>query len=60
MGEICSNKFRRRHPEARAAFGEPRRMAACALLSSFEARKKARAPQDDGFGLQRARMLTSC
>jgi hypothetical protein len=43
-----------------AVFGEPRRMAACTLLSSFEARKKERAPQDDGFGLQRARMLTPC
>jgi hypothetical protein len=30
-------------------------MAARALLPSFEARKKERAPQDDGFGLRQLR-----
>jgi hypothetical protein len=45
----------RRHPEVRAAFGEPRRMAAGTSLSSFEARKKERAPQDDGFDLRQGR-----
>jgi len=40
MLEVRRNKLRR-HPEVRAAFGEPRRMAACTWLSSFEARKSA-------------------
>src|SRR6266446_5872730 len=49
MSETCHHKFCR-HPEVRAAFGEPRRMAACTPMSSFEARKSAADQEAGGEG----------
>jgi hypothetical protein len=47
VSEKCHHKFCR-HPEVRAAFGEPRRMADNVIFRGAQ----ERAPQDDGHGLR--------
>jgi hypothetical protein len=44
-------KQHRRHPEALAVFGEPRRMSHKRSRPSFETSRKRAAPQDDGWNV---------